>query len=160
MEQEKKLKNVKEVFKDYNSNSFELNEALIENINLYKKKSELELILRISKNIKIEDLFKFEKYIEERFQVKSANIKLVKDKIEDEENTDEIISKHWLEIVAYVAKRHPMARALLKGSNVNVHNNIIQINLAGTGKNFLEANNFNKIISDVIINFYQKKYRI
>ena len=58
-----KKKNVKEDFKDYNSNSFELNEALIENINLYKKKGTLELELSTEKDIKIEDIFKFEKYI-------------------------------------------------------------------------------------------------
>ena len=36
-------KTVKEVFRDYDSGSFELNAAQISSINFYKKKSELEL---------------------------------------------------------------------------------------------------------------------
>ena len=83
-----KKKNVKEVFKDYNSNSFELNEALIENINLYKKKGTLELELSTEKDIKIEDIFKFEKYIEERFQVQCASVRLIKEVSTSKEKTD------------------------------------------------------------------------
>ncbi len=160
METVKKKKNVKEVFKDYNSNSFELNEALIENINLYKKKGTLELELSIEKDIKIEDIFKFEKYIEERFQVQRASVRLIKEVSNSKEEIDNLIKEHWMEIVAYVAKRHPMARALLKGSNVEINNNTIKVNLGGAGKSFLEANNFSNIILEVIQNFYQHKYKI
>ncbi len=155
-----KKKNVKEVFKDYNLNSFELNEASIENINLYKKKGTLELELSTEKDIKIEDIFKFEKYIEERFQVQCANVRLIKEVSTSKEKTDNLIKEHWLEIVAYVAKRHPMARALLKGSNIEINNNTIKVNLGGAGKSFLEANNFSNIILEVIQNFYQHKYKI
>ena len=155
-----KKKNVKEVFKDYNSNSFELNEASIENINLYKKKGTLELELSTEKDIKIEDIFKFEKYIEERFQVQCASVRLIKEVSTSKEKTDNLIKEHWLEIVAYVAKRHPMARELLKGSNIEINNNTIKVNLGGAGKSFLEANNFSNIILEVIQNFYQSKYKI
>ena len=53
-----------------------------------------------------------------------------------------------------------MARALLKGSNVEINNNTIKVNLGGAGKSFLEANNFSNIILEVIQNFYQHKYKI
>ena len=37
-------KTIKEVFKDYNSNSFELNEAKIKKVNVFKKTGRIELI--------------------------------------------------------------------------------------------------------------------
>ena len=36
-------KTIKEIFKDYNSNSFEINEARIKAINLFKKTNKLEI---------------------------------------------------------------------------------------------------------------------
>lgn len=52
-------KTVKEVFKDYNSNSFELNEAKIKGVNLFKKTGKIEIILIANKQIKIADLCNF-----------------------------------------------------------------------------------------------------
>ena len=46
-------KTIKEVFKDYNSNSFELNEAKIKTVNVFKKTGRIELILIAEKQIKI-----------------------------------------------------------------------------------------------------------
>ena len=74
MEETKVYKNVKEVFKDYNSNSFELNAAKVIGINLYKRKQELELIIESDKMIDIKDILAMEKYMENRFQVKDARI--------------------------------------------------------------------------------------
>ena len=45
MEEVKRPKTIKEVFKDYNSASFELNYATVVGINLYKNKSLLEHII-------------------------------------------------------------------------------------------------------------------
>ena len=42
-------KTVKEVFKDYNSNSFELNEAKIKAVNLFKKTGKIEYYLEYKK---------------------------------------------------------------------------------------------------------------
>ena len=158
MEEVKKLKCIKEVFKDYNSNSFELNEANIESINLHKKKSELELILITNKTIKSEDLLKFEIYIEERFLVKSVNIKIKRD--ESIECDTAKIEKEWDSIIKYVSHKHPMARALLRGSLIKIENKIFQIQLPTTGKSFLQANNFDEIISNVVYNIYGEKYKV
>lgn len=164
MDEQRNLKSVKEVFKDYNSNSFALMNAKIATINLHKKKNELELELIVNKNIDVEDLSKFEKYIEDRFQVKSVDIKIKdedrskKSEIEDEEISDNI-SKKWNEIIKYIAHKHPMAQALLKNSNVEINGKILNVKLPSTGKCFLEANNFNVILSDVIYNLYGKKYK-
>ena len=62
-------KTIKEVFKDYNSNSFELNEAKIKTVNVFKKTGRIELILIAEKQIKILDLIAFERYIEKRLSL-------------------------------------------------------------------------------------------
>ena len=69
-------KTIKEVFKDYNSNSFELNEAKIKTVNVFKKTGRIELILIAEKQIKILDLIAFERYIEKRFGFKETIIKI------------------------------------------------------------------------------------
>ena len=158
MEEKNGLKTVKEAFKDYNSNSFALANAKIQTINLHKKKSELELILLVDDYIKIEDLLKFERYVEERFLVKIVNIKLIK---VDQGKKHEInISSDWEKIIQYVAHKHPMARALLKNSTIEIKDKVLEIRLPSTGKAFLEANNFSTIIPNVIENLYGLKFKI
>ena len=61
MEELKNPKTVKEVFKDYNSNSFELSGAKVIGVNLYKKKSLLEVNIQSNKLIGILDILEFEK---------------------------------------------------------------------------------------------------
>ena len=165
MNEQKDLKSIKEVFKDYNSNSFALMNAKIVTINLHKKKNELELNVTTIENIKIEELTNFEKYIEERFKVQSVDIKIKNEKkriLDDfaDEEIAEDITKKWNDIIKYVAHKHPMAQALLKNSNVEIDGKILNVKLPNTGKCFLEANNFNIILSDVIANLYSKKYKV
>ena len=45
---EESLKTVKQVFKDYNSNSFALSEAKVFCVNIYKKTNELEIKLKVT----------------------------------------------------------------------------------------------------------------
>lgn len=54
-------KTIKEIFKDYNSNSFSLNASKIKNINLYKKSNKIELELISTDVIKAADLYAFER---------------------------------------------------------------------------------------------------
>ena len=85
MEELKNPKTVKEVFKDYNSNSFELSGAKVIGVNLYKRKSLLEVNIQSNKLIGILDILEFEKYVEKRFFLKDAKLK-IKYELEDEEN--------------------------------------------------------------------------
>ena len=49
-------KTIKEIFKDYNSESFSLNAGRIKSINLFKKANKLELIITADEFIKNKDL--------------------------------------------------------------------------------------------------------
>ena len=94
-------KTVKEVFKDYNSNSFELNEAKIKGVNLFKKTGKIEIILIANKQIKtivgyivqieLPDRFNTEwgvakiKQINKKLKemIKCAEVKIVRHKYQD-----------------------------------------------------------------------------
>lgn len=155
---DKVRKTVKEVFRDYNSNSFELNAAQIKEINLFKKKSELELKLEAEKNIKILDLLNFENYIEERFQISKVNIIIENKNIEN--IGDEYIKSDWNNILKYISHKHPMAQAFLKNSTIEIENNIINVYLINNGKYFLECNKFDVALSKILESIYGKKYKI
>lgn len=67
---------IKEIFKDYNSESFSLNAGRIKAINLFKKTNKLELIIIADDFIKIEDIYKFEQYVKQRFNILKLMLKL------------------------------------------------------------------------------------
>ena len=167
--EKQEAKNVKEVFKDYDSNSFELNAARVVGINLYKSKKELELIIESDKLIKIEDILAMEKYMENRFQVKNARI-TIKYTFNDipltivgkDESVDinELIKKSWNNIVEYIAFKHPIAKAFLKGSSIDIADKNMKITLTRGGREFLEGNKFNEVFSNILSNVYNRKYVI
>ena len=167
--EKQEAKNVKEVFKDYDSNSFELNAARVVGINLYKSKKELELIIESDKLIKIEDILAMEKYMENRFQVKNARI-TIKYTFNDvpltivgkDESVDinELIKKSWNNIVEYIAFKHPIAKAFLKGSSIDIADKNMKITLTRGGREFLEGNKFNEVFSNILSNVYNRKYII
>ena len=119
------LKQVKDVFKDYNTINKEIVEARIKSMNLFKKTNSLELVLLTDKEIKIRDISSFENYLESRF-----GIKLVTTKVEmtnkEEQNVEETcetssitnhsarIEKEWIDIIDYISNKHPMTKAILK----------------------------------------------
>ena len=148
-------KTIKEVFKDYNSNSFELNEAKIKTVNVFKKTGRIELILIAEKQIKILDLIAFERYLEKRFGFKETIIKIEYIKL-----PPFTIIEEWKNIIEYIAYKYPLAKALLKGSIVNVDGNNVNINLALKGKDILETRRFDQIIAETMMNLYNQKCNV
>lgn len=110
MDEVKTSKTVKEVFKDYNSNSFVLNAARVIGIDLYKKKNLLEVFIASNKLIDINDVLELEKYMERRFQIQTAKL-TIKYELEEEVDVSEKIAKEWQSIVKYISYKHPIARA-------------------------------------------------
>ena len=177
MEEVKIPKTVKQVFKDYNSSSFELNDAKVIGINLYKKKNVLEILIESDNTINITDILELEKYIEKRFQVKEAKINIkynlnntnniinfTNEQNKNQNNLQEDISNkiinEWTSIVNYISHKHPIAKAFLKDSIINIEKNHIQVTLNLNGKEFLENNKFSEVFSSIIENVYGKKYTI
>ena len=150
------LKTVKQVFRDYNSNSFALSEAKVVCVNIYKKTNILEIKLKVASSILMKDLADFEKYLAKRFNFKDIDIKIESDGTD--ENVNNKIQTEWTDIVEYMAYKHPLTKALLKNSAISIEDNRINVKLAMKGKVVLEARGFEKILSSKLADLYHKNY--
>ncbi len=148
-------KTIKEIFKDYDSNSFSLNAAKIKSINLFKKTNKLEIIIIANEFIKIEDIYKFEQYLKNRFNIFEVNIK-----IEYSEPIDVDLINEWNLVICYMAHKHPLSKAFLKNSTIQIEENNIIVNMAIKGKKVLEAKKFDDILSKIIEDIYGVKYKV
>ena len=149
------LKNVKEIFKDHNSNSFELNAAKIKSLNLFKKISKLELVLISEQPIQIKAIEEFETYIRKRFMLE--NVETI---IEYQNEIDVDITKEWKDILSYITIKHPFSKIILTGSTVKIQDNNIFVTLQMKGREFLNSKGFDRILEDCLKNIYAKKYRV
>ena len=152
MEQVEK-KQLKEIFKDFNYNSYILN-SKIQDINLYKKKNMLEIKIETDRIISIKDINAFEKYLTKRFLLQDVSI-IVK----YEEGIDADFISEWENILEYLSYKHPLTKALLKNSKIEIDNNKVNINLPFSGSDILNAQGIKSIISDIIFKTYSKKYK-
>lgn len=161
------VKTLKEIFKDFNSSSTVLLDSTIKNMNLFKKTNILEIELHTQKHINIRDIFTFEKYLESRFHIKEANIKIEtesEDEIEDSvcegHEHDNDISKEWQDIIEYMAIKHPMTKAILNNSLISIDGKIANVMITMKGKEFLIAKKLDETLSSILLNFYGKKYKV
>ena len=67
------LKKIKEIFSDYKNNS-QMQECYISKIGINKKTNKLTIILNTDKFVQIKDMWDFEKYLMERFQIKDIEM--------------------------------------------------------------------------------------
>ena len=105
------LKTLKEVFKDFYSNNKDLLSSTVKSVKLFKKTNTLEVELKVNAQIKIKDVYNFEKYLETRFGIKEACIKLVYNENKEKENEgvcetnieQDNITTEWTDIIEYMA---------------------------------------------------------
>ena len=155
--EEKELKTVKQVFKDYDSNSFALSEAKVVCVNIYRKTNTLEIKLKVTSTILMKDLTDFEKYLNKRFGFKQVDIKIDADE-GIETDFSQKIEAEWKDIVEYMAYKHPLTKALLKNSTISILDNKMIVKLAMKGKAVLEARGFDKILATKLKDLYRKNY--
>ena len=155
--EEKELKTVKQVFKDYDSNSFALSEAKVVCVNIYRKTNTLEIKLKVTSTILMKDLTDFEKYLNKRFGFKQVDIKIDADE-SIETDFSQKIEAEWKDIVEYMAYKHPLTKALLKNSTISILDNKMIVKLAMKGKAVLEARGFDKILATKLKDLYRKNY--
>ena len=146
------LKALKDIFKDYETDKAIL-ESKIKNVNLYKKTNELVLTLVASEKIDLISLYKFENYLKIRFKVKDAKIII-------ENDLEFNIDIEWKNILRYINAKHPMTRAILINSRPIVEEKNIRVELAVKGRDFMVARGFEKLLEDILLNFYGQKYKV
>ena len=167
MDENKKLK---EIFKDFNTNSFELSYAIIKELNYHKRKNEIDIVLISNNVILVRDLISFEEYIKNRFKINEVNIEIKQDSsIEVEElkdrkdlniDIDTLIEKEWKDIVKYLSIKHPIARAILSKSSLKIQDGKLDVLIRINGKYVLEHNKFDELIEKLIGSLYLKKYKV
>lgn len=102
------LKKIKEIFSDYKNNS-QMQECYISKIGINKKTNKLNIVLTTDKFVQIKDMWDFEKYLMERFQIKDIEMIFIYEdgtKIPD-------VKDEWKNIICYMAHKHPLMKPIL-----------------------------------------------
>lgn len=150
------LKKIKEIFSDYKNNS-QMQECYISKIGINKKTNKLTIILNTDKFVQIKDMWDFEKYLMERFQIKDIEM------IFNYEDGTKIpdIKDEWKNIICYMAHKHPLMKPiLLMKSTIEVENNNINVKMHIKGADFLRTRKTDKQVEITIKNLLGKEYKI
>ena len=150
------LKKIKEIFSDYKNNS-QMQECYISKIGINKKTNKLTIILNTDKFVQIKDMWDFEKYLMERFQIKDIEMIF---NYEDGTKIPEV-KDEWKNIICYMAHKHPLMKPiLLMKSTIEVENNNINVKMHIKGADFLRTRKTDKQVEITIKNLLGKEYKI
>ena len=152
----KNLKKIKEIFSDYKNNS-QMQECYISKIGINKKTNKLTIILNTDKFVQIKDMWDFEKYLMERFQIKDIEMIF---NYEDGTKIPEV-KDEWKNIICYMAHKHPLMKPiLLMKSTIEIENNNINVKMHIKGADFLRTRKTDKQVEITIKNLLGKEYKI
>ena len=151
-----KLKKINEIFSDYKNNT-QIQECYIEKIGIHKKTRKLTIVLKTDKFVQIKDMWDFEKYLMERFQIK--DIEMI---FNYEENTKiPSVQDEWKNIICYMAHKHPLMKPiLLMKSTIEVQDNNINVKMHIKGADFLRSRKTDKQVEITIKNLLGKEYKV
>ena len=150
------LKKIKEIFSDYKNNS-QMQECYISKIGINKKTNKLTIILNTDKFVQIKDMWDFEKYLMERFQIKDIEMIF---NYEDGTKIPEV-KDEWKNIICYMAHKHPLMKPiLLMKSTIEVENSNINVKMHIKGADFLRTRKTDKQVEITIKNLLGKEYKI
>lgn len=148
-------KYIKDVFTDF-SDSADLLEAKLENINFYKKQNKLQVDIISNKPISIGDIGKFEKYLQNRMNIGKALTNIKYENVEIEQNIEE----NWSNIISYITSKEPLSRAMLTNSTIEINEQNLNVNLKIKGADFLCSKKFDKGLEHLLQNIYNSKYTV
>ena len=151
-----KIKQIKEVFSDYKTES-NIKEAKILNLNLIKKVNVLEINLEAEEYIEIKELWFFEKFLKERFQFSNVDIKINYNK----DAKIKPIEKEWENLICYMVHKYPLMKPmiLLKSTIEIIDKNII-VKMKIKGADFLRGRKLDRELERVILNLFGLNYKI
>ena len=152
---EKQAKQIKEVFPEYTL-STKVTEGKILKINLFKKSNKLEIEIGSKEYLSLKEIFEFESYLKERFQIETVYID-----IKYEENVSiPRLEEEWKNIVAYMGKKYPTTKMLLKNSKLEIENHKISVILPSKGAEFLIKRGFETSLENLIYRIRGEKYKV
>ena len=148
-------KYIKDVFGDYSQNN-NLIDAVVENVTLYKKNNKLNVLVASEKQIRLSEIVSFEDYLVNRFSLENARLEIKYENVDIEPT----VSRDWPNIISYIARKEPFSKAILSNSKVSIDDNEIMIDLSVKGASFLRAKKFDKGLSNLLGNLYNKTFKI
>lgn len=148
-------KYIKEVFTDFTEVP-NLLEARLSNVNLYKKQNKLQVDIISNKPITINELGKFETYLQNRMNVGKALTNIKYEDVEIEQNIEE----NWGNIISYITSKEPLSRAMLTNSTIERTEQNLDVNLKIKGAEFLCSKKFDKGLEHLLQNVYNRKYSV
>ena len=104
----KKSRKIGDVFSDYKTNS-NIADAVITKMNLIKRMNTLEIGMHSNEYIEIKEIWYFEKFLRERFQLGQVHM-LIK---YDDGVKVKGIEEEWENLICYMAHKYPLMRPLL-----------------------------------------------
>ena len=151
-----KSKKVGEIFSDYKTSS-NIKYAQVTALNVLKKINTLEVNLYFDEYIEIKEIWYFEKFLKERFQFESIDIKInYHEKVEKKS-----IKAEWKNIIAYMSHKYPLTKPmLLLKSDLEVTNQEITIKMHIKGADFLRAKKTDAELKKVLKNLFGVDYKI
>ena len=134
-----------------------MQECYISKIGINKKTNKLTIILNTDKFVQIKDMWDFEKYLMERFQIKDIEMIF---NYEDGTKIPEV-KDEWKNIICYMAHKHPLMKPiLLMKSTIEIENNNINVKMHIKGADFLRTRKTDKQVEITIKNLIGKEYKI
>ena len=149
-------KYIRDVFKDYLEED-NIKSAIVSNVSLYKKTNKLQVDVLSENQINVNEIENFENYLKDRFKVDRTLIEI---KYKTENEFENNIENNWDNIINYIGKKEPLTKAMLKTSKLKINSNKIDVLLNVKGSDFLNSKKFDKGLSHLLENLYNKKYEV
>lgn len=152
---ESNLKRINEIFDDYKAEG-NISTAIVEAAVLKRKSKILEIKIRSDKYIDVKEIKDLNSFIRKRFSLDDSEIT-----VQYAEGTDKKpIEKELKDIVLSMSDKHPILKAVIKDTEFEVTNNIINFNFKIMVSDLLTAKGFDKKISNAVKNLYGATYKI
>ena len=149
------MRRINEIFSDYNADG-NISTAMVEAAVLKKKSKVLEIKLCSDKYIDVKELEGFNSFVKKRYSLNDTEIT-----VQYPEGTDKKpIEKEIRNIVTVMSYKHPILKGVLKDTEFEVTNNVINFNFKVVAADLLTAMGYDKKISDTIKKMYGTTYKI
>ncbi|HEY9063134.1 MAG TPA: DNA polymerase III subunit alpha [Pseudobacteroides sp.] len=149
------MKRINEVFSDYKAEG-NISTATVEAVVLKKKSKILEMKISSDKYIDVKEITGLNTFIKKRFSINDSEIT-----VEYASGTNKKpIEMELRNIVFSISDKHPILKAVIKDTEFEVINNIINFNFNIMVSDLLTSMGCDKKISKAIKNLYGTEYKI
>lgn len=149
------MKKISDIFSDYECKG-NIKDAIIENVVLKKKTNALDINIISDEYIQKCEVEQFNSFIQNRFKIKYSNIVIKYTKKLNEKTIEDKINN----ILLLVSDKHPLLKAAMGNSDVEINNKDININFNFAVSETLKELRYDREINEEIRNFCSENYNV